>query len=64
MEKESGGGPPAWLSTHPSPANRQQTLAALAPKMMPYYEAPGERPVYQLATAPPKPAPGPKPALQ
>jgi predicted Zn-dependent protease len=38
MEKAGGGGPPQFLSTHPSPENRQQTLAALAPQMMPYYE--------------------------
>ena len=50
--RSSGGGPPQFLSTHPSPGNRQQTLAALAPQMMPYYEAPGPRPVYQLAAAP------------
>ncbi len=48
MQAVSGNGPPAFLSTHPSPANRMQTLAALVPKMMPYYEAPGERPVYPL----------------
>ena len=48
MEAAAGSGPPAFLSTHPSPANRQQTLAALVPKMMPYYEAPGERPIYPL----------------
>jgi predicted Zn-dependent protease len=53
MEKAGGGGPPQFLSTHPSPANRQQTLAALAPQMMPYYKKPGERPVYQLAANPP-----------
>jgi predicted Zn-dependent protease len=49
MEKAGGSGPPQFLSTHPSPANRQQTLAALAPQMMAYYRAPGARPVYQLA---------------
>ena len=38
MESVSGGGPPQFLSTHPSPANRQQRLAELAPQMMPYYE--------------------------
>jgi hypothetical protein len=26
------------LSTHPSPANRQERLAELAPQMMAYYE--------------------------
>lgn len=49
MEAASGSGPPAFLSTHPSPDQRQQKLAALAPQMRPYYEAAGERPVYQLA---------------
>ena len=53
MEKAGGSGPPQFLSTHPSPANRQQTLAALAPQMMAYYQKPGERPVYQLAATPP-----------
>lgn len=38
MANVSGGGPPQFLSTHPSPANRQQRLAELAPQMMPYYE--------------------------
>lgn len=65
MAKAGGKGPPQWLSTHPSPANRQQTLAALAPQMMPYYERGGERPVYQLArrTAPAA-APGSKSAIR
>jgi predicted Zn-dependent protease len=39
MANVSGGGPPQFLSTHPSPANRQQRLAELAPQMMPHYEA-------------------------
>jgi predicted Zn-dependent protease len=38
MASVSGGGPPQFLSTHPSPANRQQKLAALAPQMMGYYQ--------------------------
>ena len=38
MANVSGGGPPQFLSTHPSPANRQQRLAELAPQMMAYYE--------------------------
>jgi len=56
MGKAGGNGPPQFLSTHPSPANRQQTLAALADQMMPYYRAPEERPVYPLRTTgkPPK----------
>ena len=56
MAKVGGDGPPQFLSTHPSPANRQQTLAALAEQMMPYYRAPGERPVYRLATTGKPPA--------
>ena len=51
MEKEGGSGPPQFLSTHPSPGNRQAALAALVPTMMPYYEQPGERPIYRLASA-------------
>jgi predicted Zn-dependent protease len=48
MEKASGDGPPQFLSTHPSPGNREQKLAALAPKMMPYYQQGGTRPTYPL----------------
>ncbi len=33
-----GKAPPQFLSTHPSPETRIQELAAIAPKMMPYYE--------------------------
>jgi predicted Zn-dependent protease len=56
MEQAGGKGPPQFLSTHPSPANRQQTLAALAPSMMGYYQAPGDRPMYRIAAAPAKTA--------
>jgi predicted Zn-dependent protease len=38
MERVGGGGPPQFLSTHPSPANRREKLAELAPQMMAYYE--------------------------
>jgi predicted Zn-dependent protease len=38
MGSVAGGGPPQFLSTHPSPTNRQQRLAELAPQMMAYYE--------------------------
>jgi predicted Zn-dependent protease len=48
MEQVGGGGPPQFLSTHPSPATRQEDLAALVPAMMPYYEQDGERPRYDL----------------
>jgi predicted Zn-dependent protease len=44
MEQVSGAGPPQFLSTHPSPANRQQKLAELAPKMQPYYQQAGSSP--------------------
>jgi len=53
MEQNAGGGPPAFLSTHPSPGQRQATLAALAPEMMRYYDPAGDHPVYRLRrTAP------------
>lgn len=48
MGKESGDGPPQFLSTHPSPGNREQKLAELAPKMMMYYKQGGTRPTYPL----------------
>lgn len=48
MAKVGGDSPPQFLSTHPAPENRQQTLAALAEKMMPYYLDNSPRPVYEL----------------
>jgi predicted Zn-dependent protease len=38
MGSVASSGPPQFLSTHPSPANRQQRLAELAPQMMAFYE--------------------------
>ena len=37
MNKVGGGRVPEFLSTHPAPENREQTLKALIPEMMPYY---------------------------
>jgi predicted Zn-dependent protease len=48
MAKVGGKGPPQFLSTHPSPANREEKLAEYVPEMMPYYEQKGVRPVYKL----------------
>jgi len=48
MGAAGGNGPPAFLSTHPGPAQRQDKLARLVPKMQPYYAAarnPPSRPV-------------------
>lgn len=39
-----------FFSTHPAPKKRMDKLDRLVPKMMPYYEAKGERPVYPLET--------------
>lgn len=44
--------PPEFLSTHPSPGNRKQTLSQLANKMMPYYLDRSKRPVYPLPERP------------
>lgn len=38
MEQQGGAKVPAFLSTHPSPARRAQTLAAEAQQLMPSYE--------------------------
>jgi predicted Zn-dependent protease len=48
MAEANQGGPPQFLSTHPSPANRQQTLAAMVDEMMPYYLDDSKRPVYHF----------------
>jgi len=39
MGEVGGATPPEFLSTHPSPGNRQETLKSYIPEMMPYYEA-------------------------
>ncbi len=38
MNKLGENRAPEFLSTHPAPANREKTLQALIPQMMPYYE--------------------------
>ena len=48
MAKAGGSRPPEFLSTHPSPENREKRLAELVPQMMPYYEQKGPRPIYKL----------------
>jgi predicted Zn-dependent protease len=48
MEKAGGEGPPQFLSTHPSPGNRQERLAGLIPKVLPYYQKGGDHPTHAL----------------
>lgn len=48
MAAVGGEGPPQFLSTHPSPGNRQETLRQLAGQMMSYYLDTTPRPVYQF----------------
>jgi predicted Zn-dependent protease len=48
MAEVGGKVPPEFLSTHPAPENREKKLAALVPKMMPYYQQKGKRPSYKL----------------
>lgn len=48
MENVGGSQSPQFLSTHPSPANRKQTLQGLVPKMLPYYESKEPRPVFKF----------------
>jgi predicted Zn-dependent protease len=50
MNSLPGGQPPQFLSTHPNPANREKTLAALGPQMDPYFEASGTRPRHPVQT--------------
>lgn len=49
MEEAGSGAPIEFLSTHPSPGNRQAALADLAPRYMPFYEDRSPRPVYQFS---------------
>jgi predicted Zn-dependent protease len=48
MANVGGSSPPQFMSTHPSPQNRQATLTRLADRMMPYYLQNSPRPVYPL----------------
>ncbi len=48
MAKAGGSRPPEFLSTHPSPENREKRLTELAPQMMPYYLKKGPRPTFRL----------------
>jgi predicted Zn-dependent protease len=48
MGEVGGAKMPQFLSTHPSPSNREETLSKLANKMMPYYLAKGDRPTFKF----------------
>ncbi len=48
MGKVGGKNPPQFLSTHPSPENRQRSLARMVPSVMPYYRDEVPRPVYAV----------------
>jgi predicted Zn-dependent protease len=48
MGEVGGAKPPQFMSTHPSPANRQKTLQNLVPQMLPYYQSKAQRPVFPL----------------
>ena len=51
MGAAGGARPPQFLSTHPSPGNRQETLRRLAPRMTPYYTDSKPRPTYRFKGA-------------
>jgi len=59
MGAAGGEGPPQFMSTHPSPTNRQERLRALAPQMMEYYRAASDPPSYPIQDTVPAPAPAP-----
>jgi predicted Zn-dependent protease len=46
MEQVDSARSVEFLSTHPAPGNRQETLARLAPHYMAYYEDRSDRPLY------------------
>lgn len=48
MGQLSDGRPPEFLSTHPSPENREETLRKLVPQMMPYYRAATNPPSFPI----------------
>lgn len=48
MGKVGGKNPPEFLSTHPAPGNRQETLSKLAPQMMKFYKPKEVKPIYKF----------------
>lgn len=50
MAAVGGSRPPQFLSTHPSPGNRQERLGRLAEQMMPLYREKRPHPVYPLSS--------------
>jgi predicted Zn-dependent protease len=48
MEQVDSSRPAEFLSTHPSPGNRQAALARLAPRYMVYYQDRSDRPLYMF----------------
>jgi predicted Zn-dependent protease len=48
MAAAGGEGPPQFMSTHPSPANRQQKLDELVPQMMAHYQAVRDPPTFAI----------------
>ncbi len=57
MAEQSGSGESRFdfLSTHPAPVKRMETLRELAPKMMVFYNDPSPRPTYPINTSPAAP---------
>lgn len=53
MAKVGGSGESRFdfLSTHPAPVKRMETLRELVPEMMPYYEQPGPRPTFPISVS-------------
>lgn len=51
IEVTGSQGKIAFLSTHPQSAKRQETLTALIPQMMPYYQDKSARPEYKFKVA-------------
>lgn len=48
MGEADGDSPPEFLSTHPAPDNRSETLGRLAPGLMEVYQTNQQRPIYPL----------------
>jgi len=51
LQASGSRGQSDFLSTHPQSEKRQETLTALIPQMMPFYDDKSERPEYRFKTA-------------
>ena len=70
IQKESEGGTPQWMSSHPNPGNRVKSVQSLIAQLPAQQYTTGDQAAFQrmqdrvLQLPPPKPRPAPEPKAQ